>query len=165
MRSVNYFPIYLLLSSLFITHIQAYSPYLEIRDLLDEGLDENYEQIRALSFKLSDFERYEVYDEYKLEPAVPVLLNSILPLAIGSAVQGDKEGARSIRIREINILASLTGFICCYTMMYSDYDVISTWTENLGAILGITSISPHGNPYFPYSLQTHRVFTGLQSQT
>jgi hypothetical protein len=65
---------------------------MEIRLLIQKGLDENYEAIEEKSLLLTPVEKLSLYDACKKSAGIPLALNIITGLGIGSFIQGDTIG-------------------------------------------------------------------------
>ena len=140
MKRVLFLAIYFLSLILFISRINAYSTSLDIRDLLNEGLDENYSRIQELSFELTPSEKTVLYDDFEMNPTGPILLN-FLPFGPGSSNQGDEEGAKTIRKRGRYTMGALGGAylglgimaLAAYTMESGEVSLSETEVTILAA--------------------------------
>ena len=73
----------------------------KINLLLEEDLEENYDEINTLSEDIKYGTAYRIYVLNQKDIYLPLVLNSIAGFGIGSFVQGDKRGAITILLGDL----------------------------------------------------------------
>ena len=127
---------------------ESVEPIVEF--LLDLSLKDNQLQINKLSYQLTNFEKVELYKQFKKSETVPVLLNTVLGFGIGSFVSGDKMGGLiGLGLDSTAILA--------FSIQYSIYQsALAAYQKNLSnrgsSSTSYHESSPDFNPVFPILL-------------
>lgn len=74
----------------------------EIMQLIDLGLEDNYQKISSLSQGLSDSEKIMIFSQKKKDPTVPFIVNLLIGLGIGSFIAGDTNAGWTELIGELS---------------------------------------------------------------
>ena len=110
----------------------------QIDRLVQEGLDANFDEIRAASGSLSLDQRLRLYFRHETNPKLPIAVNLFAGFGIGSFVQGDSVGGWvGLTADSVALVATGAGIILNVTDTSS-----SDWPRGLGLFsAGLVTLS------------------------